>query len=238
MSESSKILAFWSGPRNISTALMYSFAQRLDTVVLDEPFFGHFLKYTKVWRPSREEVLLTMGTEIESILQHIEHTKSRDYTFLKNMSNHIEGFPIETILGYSNVILTRHPKKVLASYTKHIEKPKALDLGYEHQLKILKFLKEKKKPYLVVNSDEICIDPEIELKRICKFLQIPFDRSMLQWKAGPIKEDGVWAKYWYKNVHSSTGFKKPEEKEYPIADHLTDLYKESVNLYNDIINYK
>jgi hypothetical protein len=237
MKDSNKI-ACWSGPRNVSTALMYSFAQRKDLQVWDEPFFGYFLKRTEVWRPSREEVLRTMETSWGEVMENIEKQAQDQKVFLKNMANHLEGLPNELLNSFSNIILTRDPKKVLASYTKHIEQPTLLDLGYTHQLRILEYLKASGQNYLVVDSDEVCEDPERELKRICDYLKIEFDGSMLKWEAGARPEDGIWAKYWYQNVHKSTGFKKPEFKEYKIEDHLTSLYKEALQLFNKILKYK
>ena len=232
-----RTLAFWSGPRNVSTALMYSFAQRSDTRVLDEPFFGAFLKTTGVWRPSREEVLQTMETSMDAVFSSLENEDPNQYLFLKNMANHTEGMDLQKILSYKNVILTRDPKKVITSYTEHIDHPTLLDLGYQHQLKIIEFLRNNKQPVLVVDSDEICKDPEQQLKRICKFLEISFDRSMLSWEAGARKEDGVWAKYWYKNVHSSKGFRLSTEKEYSVRKAFIPLYRESLELYNQIRTY-
>lgn len=230
-----KIFAFWSGPRNVSTAMMYSFAQRSDTQVLDEPFFAYFLKQTGVWRPSREEALDKMETSLAPILESILQPVRSKHLFLKNMSNHMEGVDFESLLNYQNVILTREPRKVLSSYTAHIEKPSHLDLGYEHQLKIVEYLKSKNRPCLIVNSDDVCNQPEMELKRICEYLQIEFHDSMLQWEAGPREEDGVWAKYWYHNVHKSTGFRANLKKDYEIPRGLEQLLEESTELYHKIL---
>lgn len=233
-----KILAFWSGPRNVSTAMMYSFAQRKDCTVLDEPYFGNFLKTTGVWRPSREEVLQQMKTSGKAVHEKVIEFEENEILFLKNMANHTVGLDLTYLEKYKNVILTRDPLKVLASYSKHIEKPTALDLGYAHQLEILEYAERNDLPMLVVNSDDVCERPEHELQRICSHLEIPFDTVMLHWEAGARQEDGVWAKYWYENVHKSTGFKSNGGKQYSLPSGLEKIYEESLELYQKIIDKK
>lgn len=227
----------WSGPRNISTAMMYSFNQRMDTQVLDEPFFGYFLKKTGVWRPSRKEVLESMELSFEVILDDIMGFDKMPNLFLKNMANHIEGLNLNEIDSFANIILVRDPLKVLNSYSKHIETPTQLDLGYSHQIKIIDHLKKRGKEFLVVNSDDVCDFPKIQLQRICDFLDIQFTHDMLQWEAGPVKEDGIWAKYWYHNVHKSTGFAATKTSSIELPLELTKVYRESLDYYHKILNH-
>lgn len=225
----------WSGPRNISTAMLYSFKQRQDTAVFDEPFFGCFLKKTGVWRPSREEVLQSMELDPDKVFKRINSFDEKPNVFLKNMANHMEGLNFEKIMNWKNIILLRHPLKVLNSYTKHIESPSTLDLAYLHQLKIIDFLQERGREFLIVNSDKICESPKTELQKICKFLELGFSEDMLSWEKGPIKEDGVWAKYWYHNVHNSTGFSKKTSPIKELNENLKEIYEESLNHYHQII---
>ncbi len=229
------VLAFWSGPRNVSTALMYSFAQRTDCHVMDEPLFGHFLKFTGVARPSRKEVLQMMPTDAEAILKSFSAPSEQPFVMLKNMANHLEGLDFNILQDFKNVILTRHPAKVIHSYTKNVAQPTELDLCYFHQSKIVQFLKEKQQPFYILDSDDLIENPEEKLREVCVFLEIPFDEKMLRWEAGPRSEDGVWAKYWYENVHRSTGFSQPKkDKEYPIPGHLKMLYETSLNYYKKL----
>lgn len=232
-----KIIAMWSGPRNISTAMMYSFKQRLDTKVLDEPFFGYFLKMTGVWRPSREEVLKSMDLSSENILKQVNHFDEGRNLFLKNMSNHIEGIDLKEIEAFQNIILLRHPLKVLNSFSKHIDLPTQMDLGYQHQIKIIDYLQSQGQDFLIVNSDDVCDFPRQQLLRICKFLKIDFIEDMLSWQAGPIPEDGIWAKYWYHNVHKSTGFAATNSKPIELAKELNEIYDESLDYYHKILKY-
>ncbi len=177
----SKTIALWSGPRNVSTALMYYFAHRGDTRIWDEPLFGYFLKQTGVWRPSREEVLGTMETNPEKVLHEIAMAEGQPFKFLKNMANHLEGLDYSITHNFKNVILCRQPAAVLASYTKQIEKPTALDLGYQHQLKLLQYLTEQQMPYFILDSDELRKNPAKELGELGKFSEMPFSEKMLNW---------------------------------------------------------
>lgn len=219
---------------------MYSFAQRTDCQVLDEPLFGYFLKETGVWRPSREEVLKTWPTKAQSILEGFSQKREKPLLMLKNMANHVEGLDLAVTLPFTNVILTRHPAKVLSSYTQKVNSPTALDLGYQHQLKIIEFLKAKGQAFWVVDSDAIIRESEKTLKRLCLFLAIHFEPSMLQWPAGPRPEDGPWAKYWYHGVHQSTGFSQSLKpiNDYKIPTHLKDLYQRSLVAYQKIKTYE
>lgn len=217
-------IAMWSGPRNVSTAMMYSFGNRGDLRVYDEPFFGSFLKHTGVWRPSREEVLAIMECGFNKVLEHLQDASKKERLFLKNMGNHLEGGSLEVLSQFQNVILVRKPEAVIASFTQQVELPTDLDLCYKNQLEILEFLKSKSLPFYVVDSDDIKKAPRQELELLCSYLKLPFTERMLSWEAGARDEDGVWAKYWYHNVHKSTGFMPYEEKQYEVPERLAALY--------------
>ncbi len=233
------IFAVWSAPRCLSTALMYAFAQRQDTRVLDEPLFGYFLDHTGVERPSRQEALQQMDHNASRIFSSFKIPDDRPYLFLKNMANHCEGLSLSKIENFRNVVLTRHPAKVLASYTAQVKMPSMLDLGYAHKLAILRHLKKKDLPLLVVESDELASTPERELQRLCRYFEIPFQSGMLHWPPGPRREDGVWAKYWYHNLHNSTGFVAPSKtKKYQVPPALNDLYRQCLEYYQQIKTYE
>ncbi len=225
------VISLWSGPRNCSTALMYSFAQRSDMCVLDEPLFGHFLQQTGVSRPSREDVLATMPLDRPTVLSQFER-RGKPHLFLKHMANHLEGWnEWADFAQNSHVVLTRDPVRVLASYQQHIQSPTRLDLCYDHQLWWLNHLKAKGIPVLVLDSDALVSNPEVQLKRLCYFLDLPWDEKMLRWKAGPRPEDGVWAQYWYHRVHASEGweghhFGKPRPETSGWAEELQQVLVE------------
>jgi hypothetical protein len=228
-------IALWSGPRNLSTALMYSFISRGDLKVFDEPLFGYFLKQTAVWRPSREEALAVMETNYEKVIKEV--FEANIPTFTKNIANHIEGLNLDFIKPLKNIILTRNPKEVLASYSKQIESPTLLDLAYNHQLKIIKFLVENKVSFLVIDSNQIKLNPEKELRKMCDFSEIEFTTKMLKWSAGPKSQDGVWAKYWYHSVHQSSGFSQEITKPTSLQTEFLELHNHCETMYQEILKY-
>lgn len=232
-------IAVWSGPRNVSTALMYSFAQRHDARVLDEPLFGYFLKHTGADRPSRDEVLSTMETDPSKVIeQQLLGPVDRPLLFMKHMANHLEGLDWAFICRFQNVILTRHPADVIASYSRHIQQPTILDLAYEHQIRIVTYLKEAGLDCAILDSATVCNEPERTLKALCNWLRIPFQKAMLSWKPGARPEDGVWAKYWYQRVHQSSGFTPYLSKNPEVPQHMQSLVKASLPLYEELVKHK
>jgi len=205
------VVSLWSGPRNCSTALMYSFAQRSDAQVFDEPLFAHFLKVTGVDRPSREDVLATISSDPTEIQERWKASQ-KPCVFLKHMANHQEGLDPSMFKDHHHVILTRDPRKVLESYTAHIKSPTHLDLCYQHQLAWLNHCDANGWPVTVLDSDALVDKPEESLKRLCEWLDLPFIAEMLRWAPGPRTEDGVWAKYWYQSVHASSGWEPMRKK--------------------------
>ena len=213
---------------------MYSFAQRPDFGVVDEPLFAHFLKQTDAERPSRAEVLASMHTERASILPTLE--RSEAHVFLKHMANHLEGWSEpEDFATHRHVLLTRHPRKVLKSYRAHIDAPTALDLCYHHQRAWLERCEAEEWPVAVLDSDRLVAAPEHSLRSLMEWLGLAFDSYMLEWPAGPREEDGPWAKYWYHRVHASTGWEKAPATEMdslpPVEERFLPLVAETEPLY-------
>lgn len=233
-----KPIALWSGPRNLSTALMYSFGNRQDCRVIDEPLFGYFLQKTGVWRPSREEVLKVMETDPACILKDMRDAKGRSMVFSKNMANHLEGLDLKLLLSFQNVILTREPTAVLGSYTRQVKHPTPLDLCYHQQLRIIEYLQHQDLPILVLDSDQLRSAPEVQLQKLCAYLDIDFRKKMLRWKAGARAEDGVWAKYWYQSVHQSTGFSPAPVNSQLLPAEYQELYRNVSAVYHQIITFK
>lgn len=225
-----RTVALWAGPRNGSTATMYSFAQRSDTRVLDEPLFGHFLKQTGVDRPSRDEVLRTMPTSKREALATLAPEPSDDVLFLKHMANHLEGLDWNDVDGpdHRHVILTRHPDGVLPSYRAHIDRPTLLDLGYAHQHRILNHAGERA---VVVTAESLFAQPEAILRALCSALDLPWQPGMLTWEKGGRPEDGVWAQYWYDGVHQSTGWEPRELQHGKVPESLTELRETCLEHY-------
>ncbi|MEM7298906.1 MAG: sulfotransferase family protein [Bacteroidota bacterium] len=230
------IINLISGPRNISTALMYSFAQRTDTKVIDEPFYAHYLVKTRIDHPGKEETIASMSSEVDEILGQIQELSNEyDIVFLKNMAHHHIDMEWDYLLDMQNVFLIRDPKQLIASFAQVIPHPTMQDIGLKLEAELQQFLREKGHANpIVIDSNDVLPNPENGLQQLCNKLGIAFDQNMLHWEEGPIKEDGAWAEYWYKNVHNSTGFVKQKTSERPLPDHCVELYQEALPYYNKL----
>ena len=215
----------WSSPRNISTALMYSFAQRSDTKVVDEPFYAYYLTHvnTKVDHPGKREIINSQSSSFNEIVSEMEMFMEKDVLFIKNMTHHLAKTNVNFSRNWYHVILTRSPQSAYISFKKVISNPTVLDMGYKEQYAIALKFKKKNIPFYILSSEELLNSPKKELKNLCDYLKINFDNNMLSWDRGGIKEDGIWAKYWYENVHKSHGF------------HLNKKMDDSKRIENDTI---
>ncbi len=224
-----------SGPRNLSTALMYSFAHRSDTQVVDEPLYAHYLRLTDKDHPGKEEVLQSMDSDWNRVVEQVilgDYEKS--ILFIKGMAHHLQGGDLTFLTMLDNLFLIRNPKQLICSFAQVIPYPDMTDIGLERQVAILHFLQKEHKNAVVLDSGELLKDPPQVMRRLCEALQIPFEEGMLQWAPGPIPQDGVWAKYWYENVHRSSGFQKQQEKERKLPEHLIPLYEEAMPYYQEL----
>lgn len=230
------IINLISGPRNISTALMYSFAQHSKIKVVDEPFYAHYLINTGLDHPGREETIASMSADTDVLMNKIQtHEKTHEIVFLKNMAHHHEGLDWSYLNNMHNVFLIRDPKQLIASFAQVIPNPTIQDIGLKHEAELLDYVIENgSNPPIVIDSNDILEDPKQGLSSFCKQLGIHFEEPMLSWKKGAIPEDGVWAKYWYKNVHNSTGFAKQKTSDRPLPAHCEDLYEESLPFYDKL----
>jgi hypothetical protein len=231
-------LSMWSGPRNVSTALMYSFRQRSDTLVVDEPLYGHYLKVSGAEHPGREEVLSTMDTDGERVVQEVLLASSdKPIRFYKNMAHHLAGLERGFLSQLSNMLLTRDPREMLPSLSKQIPNPTLRDTGLREQVELLDFILQSGQTPIVLDAKELLQNPENVLREVCYQLGIPFEPAMLSWPAGPKSEDGVWAKYWYANVHQSTTFETYRVKQEKFPEGLQGLLEQSLPLYERLYEY-
>ena len=231
------IISLWSGPRNCSTALMYSMAQRDDMAVRDEPLFGHFLASTGAARPSREETMAQWPTTSEGALAWCKPADDGpQHLFLKHMGNHIAGLPMDAFSGHHHVILTRHPDAVMKSYSAHVNEPTMEDLCYLNQLAWAEQCIEAGWPLYVIESDALLENPREVLEKFCAWLGLAWDERMMQWKPGARPEDGPWAKYWYERVHRSTGWEPRPPKIHPVAIQMQELRDEALKLYQTLLS--
>ena len=204
----------WSGPRNLSTALMYSFAARGDCAVWDEPFYAAYLKETGIDHPLRAEIVAAHEADPDRVATACRGPIPQEKTlfYQKHMTLHmIPGFDRSFMRDCANVFLIRHPARVVASYAKKREGPTLMDIGFVQQAELFDEVAGwLGHAPLVIDSHDIRDDPKTALIRLCAALGIPFTESMLHWPAGGNAADGVWAPHWYEAVHRSSGFEEPE----------------------------
>ena len=231
-------LSVWSGPRNVSTALMYAFRQRPDTLVFDEPLYGHYLATTRADHPGDEEVLAVMETDGGRVVREVLLGPcERPVHFFKNMAHHLTGLDRGILRGISNVLLTRDPAEMLPSLARQIPEPTLRDTGLLQQAEILDHVLRHGETPLVLDARELLLDPRGVLEQACDRLGIPFYETMLRWPAGPKPEDGVWAKHWYDNVHASTGFSAYRPKTGAFPENLLPLLDQCRPLYERLGRY-
>lgn len=214
MTSDPKRIAMWSGPRNLSTAMMYSFAARGDCQVWDEPFYAAYLKVTGIDHPMKDEVISAGIADPAQVaaacLAPLGAEQSLFYQ--KHMTLHmIPAFDRGFMRGLTNVFLIRHPARVIASYAKKRESPELADIGFVQQAELFDEVADwLGHAPIVIDSADIRATPRETLSRLCAVLGIPFTDRMLHWPAGPKPYDGAWASHWYNAVHGSTGFDEPE----------------------------
>ena len=230
----------WSGPRNISTTLMYSFAQRKDTKVFDEPLYAHYLSKTeaKEYHPDAELIMSSQECNGQKVVRNMLTENGSEVFFYKNMTHHLLDLNLDFLAQGFNLILTRNPRQMLTSFHQVIKNPNLSDTGYLDHLRLAKHLQENSIPFLILDAKEILLDPEASLNKLCKEAEIPFDSDMLHWKPGNRKEDGVWSEHWYASIHESTGFKPYKPKTEPFPEELTALLKQCEPIYEQLLSMR
>ncbi len=216
---------------------MYSFAQRTDCKVFDEPLYAHYLSKTpaRAYHPGAEEVIATMENDGEKVVRDlILGDFDKPVVFFKHMTHHLVNLDLGFLSRTVNVLLTRDPVDMLPSYAAQVEKPTLLDVGYQQHIELLKYLQSIGQNPPVLDSKQILLNPKKVLSELCQRIDIPFEEVMLRWKAGARPEDGSWAKYWYKSVHESTGFGKYIPKTEPFPESLKSLLEECKPYYEQL----
>ena len=220
-------IAMWSGPRNLSTAMMYAFAARGDCAVVDEPFYGAYLTATSIDHPMKAAVIAARSNDPTQVAAQCigPIPQSQSLFYQKHMTLHmIPAFDRSFMRCLTNVFLIRHPARVVASYAKKREAPTLHDIGFVQQAELFdETAQHLGHAPLVIDSADIRANPGESLTKLCAALGISFTESMLHWPAGPKSYDGAWAPHWYNAVHKSTGFEDPEGA-------LPDLPKEFQHL--------
>ena len=229
----------WSGPRNLSTALMRSFENRLDTIVWDEPLYAYYLKETNKNHPLKNEIIEYYETNIIKLISLISKEKlNKKIFYQKHMTHHIlNDTPLDWINKGMNCFLIRNPKDVMLSYIKKNDIKNIDDIGFPMQYKLFKLVKETGSKPIIINADDLSSSPELALKKLCKSLKIEFTKKMLNWPKGNRITDGIWEKIWYKDVKSSSSFHKLNNNNSEIPENYNSIYQESLEIYNEINSY-
>jgi hypothetical protein len=229
-----EVLHALSGPRNVSTALMYSFAQRPGWGVVDEPFYATYLARTGADHPGRGAVLASQPTDPAAVWAGLAALQRP--TYLKNMAHHMDGLDLSPAAGWKHILWIRSPRKVIASFAKVVPDVQLRDVALREQLDAATQLQSLGARLVVVDSDALLADPERGFRRVCSALDLEFRPEQLSWPAGPKGYDGVWAPHWYRQVHGSTRFGTPSPEPPRMPEHLEALAEESAPLFARLAN--
>lgn len=235
-------IAMWSGPRNLSTAMMYAFGARNDCAVWDEPYYAAFLASTGLEHPMKEEILNQWEQNPNVVARRCigEIPEGKKVFYQKHMTQHmIPDFDRSWLKDVSNVFLIRDPARVIASYHLKREKPIFEDIGFGQQAEIFDQVADLRgEPPAVVDSADILADPEGMLRKLCGNLGLDFQTSMLSWPKGGHKDDGPWAPHWYQSVWESSGFGKPAQGTPKVPEESMELLEKAIPCYQKMAAYK
>ena len=230
-------IACWSGPRNISTALMRSWSSRKDTFVSDEPFYAYYLKEKQLKHPMYEEIINYYPNSYNAVVNSITRKipQSKKIWYQKHMAHHLIDFKnIDWIKGFYNCFLIRHPKGVINSYIRKNQLNHIDELGYPQQWKLIEYLIENKKDIVVIDSSILLENPKKILNEWCRNLNIDFYETMLSWDKGRYPNDGIWWKHWYNNVINTNQFELFDKKSNTIPNEYQDIYNEALDYYEKL----
>lgn len=224
-------IALWSGPRNLSTALMRSFGSRADTAVVDEPLYGHYLAQTDREHPGGAEVVERCETDAVAVVRMLLGPVpcGRSVFYQKHMAHHLLPTVDRAWLDdVRSAFLIRDPAAVLTSLDRHLAHITVQDTGLPQQVEILEREAERTgHAPAVIDSADLLANPRGLLQRLCQALAIPFDPAMLSWEKGPRDTDGVWGPHWYAEVYETTGFAAPRGgRKQPLPEHLRSVFEE------------
>lgn len=230
----------WSSPRNISTALMYAFAQRPDTAVVDEPLYAHYLAHqpTEAEHPGREQVMESQSQRGNEVVQQLlHHDYGSPYVVFKQMTHHLVDLDLGFLNNMTNVLLIRDPYEILASFGQVIDRVTAEDVGLPQQSELFDRLTVTGCLSAVVDARRLLDDPPAVLERLCDCLGIDYDDAMLSWPAGPKEYDGAWAEHWYAGVHRSTGFESRPRRVLELSPDLATVAEETHPIYQRLLEH-
>ncbi|MDA7641979.1 HAD family hydrolase [Candidatus Marinimicrobia bacterium] len=230
-------IACWSGPRNISTALMRSWSSRNDSFVSDEPFYAYYLREQQLQHPMSKKIIEYYPNTYDEVVTNLisEIPDDKEHWYQKHMAHHlIDLNNIDWIKNFENCILIRHPRDVISSYVKKNTLNHVDELGYPQQYKIMRYLNSIGKKLIVIDSNILLDNPEKILSQWCNSINLEFDISMLRWKKGNHPQDGIWWKHWYDNVITTTHFQKFSVNQSELDKKYQSIYDEALDYYNKL----
>ncbi len=242
MSTPVKRIAMWSGPRNLSTAMMRSFGARSDCAVSDEPFYAAYLAANGLEHPMRAEVLASQPNDAAQVAADMLGAVpgGKPVWYQKHMAHHmLDGFPLDWMELVTNVFLLRSPERVLASYAQKREEVSLADIGFADQTTLFERVADRLgHAPAVIEAEDVRRDPRGSLSALCAAIDLPFDEAMLNWAPGQHASDGVWAPHWYGAVFKTTGFAAPDETAPVLPDHLRAIAEQAQPFYERMRAFK
>ena len=235
-------IAMWSGPRNISTAMMRAWGNRPDTLVSDEPFYAFYLKATGKEHPGADEVIASEETYWRKVVERLTGPilDGKRIFYQKQMTHHLlPEIDREWIVGMTNCFLIRDPREVILSYLKKQGDPTLEDLGFVQQAEIFDWVRARTSSIpSVIDASDVLQNPERILRLLCTAVGVEFDGSMLSWPSGLRETDGVWARYWYGEVAKSTSFEPDKPREGIVPHRLHELHEQCREYYERLYEYR
>jgi hypothetical protein len=235
-------IAMWSGPRNISTAMMRAWENRTDTVVWDEPFYAHYLVETGLDHPGRDQIIAAGDADWRSVVNRLTGSVpgGKAIFYQKHMTHHLlPHIGREWLDQVANCFLIRDPREVVLSYSKTRSSITPEDVGFPQQVEIFEHVRARTRRIpLVIDAADFLKDPRGMLGLICKHLEVPFDSRMLSWPPGPRSSDGIWGQYWYASVWASTGFSPYRPRTVGLPVHLERLVEICTPLYRQLFEHR
>ncbi len=234
-------IAMWSGPRNISTALMRSWGSRSDCHVTDEPLYAHYLLATGLDHPGREATLARHETDWRRVVSWLTGPVPDGKTiwYQKHMAHHLlPDVGRDWLDELTHAFLIRDPREMLLSLAEFLPDIRVEDTGLPQQVELFRRRRARGDEPAVVDSRDVLLAPEPTLRALCARLGVPFDRAMLRWEPGLRETDGAWAPYWYAKVEQTTTFGRYEPKEEPLPERLRPVYDACLPLYEELAQAK
>lgn len=217
---------------------MYSWRQRPDTTVYDEPLYAHYLTRDDRGHPGVAEILASQQHDPDDVISDvILGPCATPVLYIKQMAHHLNGVDRSHLAHTKNILLVRHPRNMLASLSIQLPDCDLSDTGLVESVELLDAILAEGGDPVVIETQALLADPAGVLEAVCTHVGIGFDPAVLSWPAGPKPEDGVWATYWYDNVHASTGFAAPTPRERTLSEKTQRVLDEALPLYERLVPY-